>query len=292
MTGEVHRPTVGVVAAVIGETGGRSRRHSRSFVALVVLAALLLGGCSASVRTSDDSVAVSIDTVVGATTTAAVTPSTVAAPPTSGAPTTVAPAPTTSPPTPPAAPASARERLAVLAIDDRPSPAGVYRREDWPHWSDPDGNGCDARQDALIAWSIVAATVNRAGTCKVVTGSWVSPYDGRITNNPSDVDIDHLVPLENAFVSGGWRWSAAQRRAFANDPAVLVATSASSNRSKGSKPPDEWRPPDRSSWCAYADGWVAIKQRWSLTATTAERDALGQRLDTCTAAGPVWPGRG
>lgn len=187
---------------------------------------------------------------------------------------------------------SARDRLAVLAVDDRPNPVGTYRREDWPHWVDPDGNGCDARQDALIAWSVAPATVNRAGTCKVVAGSWISPYDGRATNNPSDFDVDHLVPLENAFTSGGWRWTAAQRRAFANQPSELVVASASSNRSKGSRAPNEWRPTDRSSWCAYADGWVAIKQQWSLTVTTAERDALGQMLDTCTLAGPVWPGRG
>ena len=261
--------------------------RSRRVAPLALLVALVLGGCSASVRTSDDSVSVSIDTVVDSTTL-------FVGPPTTAPPTTSAPSTTTAPPTSSAAsaPSSARDRLAVLVIDDRPRPTGVYRREDWPHWSDPDGNGCDARQDALLAWSIVAATVTRTGTCRVVTGSWISPYDGRTTNNPSDLDIDHLVPLENAFVSGGWRWSAAQRRAFANDPAVLVATSASSNRSKGSKPPNEWRPPDRSSWCAYADGWVTIKQRWSLSVTTAERDALGQMLDTCTGGGPVWPGRG
>ncbi len=203
--------------------------------------------------------------------------------------TTSAPPTTTVPPPPP--PLSARDRLAVLVVDDRPSPVGTYRREDWPHWSDTDRNGCDARQDALIAWSTVPATVNRSGTCRVVAGSWTSPYDGRTTNNPSDVDVDHLVPLENAFRAGGWTWTAAQRRLFANDPAELVVTSASSNRSKGSKTPDQWRPPDRLSWCAYADGWVSVKQNWSLTVTTSERDALGQMLDTCGIAGPVWPGR-
>lgn len=210
---------------------------------------------------------------------------------TSTAPTTTTSAPPTTTVPPPPPPSSARDRLAVLVVDDRPSPVGTYRREDWPHWSDTDRNGCDARQDALIAWSTVPATVNRSGTCRVVAGSWTSPYDGRTTNNPSDVDVDHLVPLENAFRAGGWTWTAAQRRLFANDPAGLVVTSASSNRSKGSKTPDQWRPPDRLSWCAYADGWVSVKQNWSLTVTTSERDALGQMLDTCGVAGPVWPGR-
>lgn len=206
--------------------------------------------------------------------------------------TTTTSPPTTSPsPAPPPAQASAstRERLAVLAVDDRPSPQGVYRREDWPHWADVDGNGCDARQDALVAWSVVPATVNRAGTCKVVAGSWVSPYDLKASNNAGDFDVDHLVPLANAFESGGWAWSAERRRAFANNPGELVVASASSNRSKGADTPDQWRPSNRDSWCAYADGWVKVKSAWGLTVTSSERDALGQMLDTCGIAGPVWP---
>lgn len=184
---------------------------------------------------------------------------------------------------------STRDRLAVLVIDDRPSPNGPYRREEWPHWSDIDHNGCDARQDALVAWSIVPATVNRAGTCKVVAGSWVSPYDLKASANPGDFDVDHLVPLENAFVSGGWTWDSVRRRAFANEPSELVVASASSNRSKGSGAPDQWRPANHDSWCAYADGWVKVKAAWALTVTTGERDALGQMLDTCELISPVWP---
>lgn len=200
-------------------------------------------------------------------------------------PTTSSVAPTTAVPES----ASTRDRLAVLSVDDRPSPQGDYRREEWPHWADVDGNGCDARQDALIAWSIVPATVNRSGTCKVVAGSWVSPYDSKASNNAGDFDVDHLVPLANAFESGGWAWSTARRRAFANNPGELVVASASSNRSKGADTPDQWRPPNRDSWCAYADGWVKVKSSWGLTVTTSERDALGQMLDTCGIAGPVWP---
>ena len=182
--------------------------------------------------------------------------------------------------------------LSALQIDDRSRPDSRYRRDEWPHWADVDGNGCDARQDALIAWSVVPATVNRAGTCKVITGSWVSPYDGITTTVPSDFDVDHLVPLENAFISGGWRWDVTRRRAFANNPNELVVASATSNRTKGSDPPNAWRPPNRDSWCAYATGWVDVKVTWGLTATTEERDALGQMLDTCGTSGPVWPGVG
>jgi hypothetical protein len=146
--------------------------------------------------------------------------------------TTTPPTATTTTPSPAPGPTpSTRDRLAVLEIDDRPSPNGAYRREDWRHWADIDGSGCDARQDVLVAGSLVPAIVNHAGTCRVVAGSWVSTYDSVASNNPSDFDIDHLVPLEHAFVSGGWQWDVARRRAFANDPRELVVASASSNRS-------------------------------------------------------------
>lgn len=255
----------------------------RRIVAGLVLAVGLVGGCATTPDRAADPGTFTGPSATSATPTSTSTTTSVVPPPPSSSTTTARAF---------AVPSSARERLAVLTVDDRPSPSGVYRREDWPHWSDTDGNGCDARQDALVAWSLVPATVNRSGGCKVVAGSWTSPYDGRTSNNPSDFDIDHLVPLENAFVSGGWRWTAAQRRLYANDQRGLVVASASANRSKGAKSPDQWRPADRRSWCAYADGWVSVKQRWTLTVTTSERDALGQMLDSCTDAGTVWPGRG
>jgi hypothetical protein len=179
-----------------------------------------------------------------------------------------------SPPT-----SSALEVLASLVIDDQPVSDAGYRREEWPHWRDIDGDGCDARQQALIAGSRTRAQVDVP--CTVRAGDWVSDYDGATTDDPGDLDVDHVVPLENAYMSGAWQWSTDQRTAFANDQSALWAVSAASNRSKGSRAPDEWRPPNRAIWCRYARRWTAIKVRWGLTATTAERDALGQMLDTC-----------
>lgn len=172
-----------------------------------------------------------------------------------------------------------REQLARMAIDDAPRSADGYRRAEWPHWRDIDGDGCDARQQALVAASRTPAQVDVP--CTVVAGDWVSAYDGKATSDPGDLDVDHVVPLEEAYRSGGWAWSTDQRTRYANDQVDLWVVSAASNRSKGAKAPDRWRPPDRSSWCTYAKRWVDIKVRWQLTATTAERDALGQMLDTC-----------
>jgi hypothetical protein len=175
---------------------------------------------------------------------------------------------------------SATQALAQLRIDDRPSPAGTYRREDWPHWHDVDGDGCDAREQALVAQSSGPAQVDPFG-CRVVAGDWASPYDGLATSDPGELDVDHVVSLEDAFVSGGWTWTAEQRVAFANDQRNLLVVSASSNRSKGSATVDRWRPLDEGAWCATANRIVDVKTVHRLTVTTAERDALGQMLDTC-----------
>lgn len=180
-----------------------------------------------------------------------------------------------------ASPASVdvRATLAPLAIDDHPTPETVFRREEWPTWVDIDHDGCDAREQALIAQSTTPARVGP--NCTVVAGTWTSPYDGVETTVPGELDADHLVSLANVHRSGGWRWDAATRRAYANDQAVLVMVTAHANRSKGDSAPDEWRPALESDWCAYATRWMALKIQWRLTATTTERDALGQMLDTC-----------
>ncbi len=176
---------------------------------------------------------------------------------------------------------AAHDLLASLQIDDRPNPDRPYRRDEWPTWEDIDGDGCDAREQALIEQSTSRAQVDPSG-CKVVAGDWTSVYDGITTTDPAALDIDHVVPLENAHISGGWQWDASRRRQFANDQLDLLAVTAASNRSKGSSTPAEWRP-RREAWCALATTWVMVKTTYGLTATTAERDALGQMLDTCGA---------
>jgi hypothetical protein len=180
---------------------------------------------------------------------------------------------------PSAAPGEALDRphLGWLTIEDRPIPSVPYRRDDWPTWLDPDGNGCDARDDVLRSSSLTPV----AAGCDVEFGLWTSIYDGRLLTAASEVDLDHVVALEQAHRSGGWRWSPQQRALFSNDPENLFPVSASSNRSKGSSTPDEWRPPAAESWCETASVYVTVKVRYQLTVTTAERDALGQMLDTC-----------
>ncbi len=157
-----------------------------------------------------------------------------------------------------------------------------YDRELFRHWIDASRNGCDTRQEVLIRQSLISVT--RSAGCRVVQGRWVSAFDGVVATNPSTFDIDHLVPLAEAWDSGAHRWSPARREAFANDLGFrgsLIAVSASSNRSKGDRDPAEWLPPRRSFVCDYVTTWIAVKHRWSLAIDRAERTALRQNVKSC-----------
>ena len=218
--------------------------------------------------------------------TVATVPGTASPPP----PPTAAPTPAPTAATTAAAPPPVLSNggaVALLAhlriVDAAVSPQG-YSRDLFPTWLDLDRNGCDARDDTLIAESLVPAQVSYSDGCDVVSGRWMSIYDGLEVTEPSDLDVDHLVPLADAWRSGAHAWDAVRRAAFANDlafPDHLIAVTASTNRSKSDSPPNEWRPPQQETWCRYATAWVTVKVNWSLTITTPERDALGQMLDTC-----------
>jgi hypothetical protein len=137
----------------------------------------------------------------------------------------------------------------------------------------------------LIAESLVPVTFTAGGSeCTIATGSWVDPWTEAQTTTARDFDVDHTVPLANAWRSGAWSWTVAQRIAFANDlafPDHLNAMDASANRSKGDDGPETWRPPQRASWCRYATAWNRIKAKWRLTATASEWSALVGMAATC-----------
>jgi len=196
--------------------------------------------------------------------------------------TVVNPAPADPEPDP-APPTSTTGRLLDgLVVVDNPTPGG-YDRSNWRHWTDDDGDCQDTRQEVLIAESLIPVVLDAAG-CRVEVGRWRDPFTGTIVDDQGDLDVDHLVPLAEAHAAGGWTWHDATRRAFANDlddPVSLVAVTASVNRSKGAQRPDQWLPPDAGHHCAYAAAWVAVKHRWELSVTSAERDALAGVLDNC-----------
>mgnify|MGYP000739296454 CR=1 FL=1 len=157
-----------------------------------------------------------------------------------------------------------------------------YDRELFTHWIDIDGNGCNTRVEVLISESLPGLEL--LDNCELVGGEWVSVYDGATTANPSQFDIDHLVPLAEAWDSGASEWEPERREAFANaleSPDALIAVSASSNRSKGDKDPAEWLPPDESFWCEYVSSWITIKSEWGLTVDQDEKSAMLRVIQDC-----------
>lgn len=159
-----------------------------------------------------------------------------------------------------------------------------YRRSLFEHWIDADEDGCDTRREVLIAESLAPVAVS--GACDLSGGRWRSLYDGVTSTDPSTFDVDHVVPLAEAWDSGAWAWSPERRRRFANDLEAdwaLIAVSAPSNRSKGDRDPAEWRPPLPAVQCAYAEMWIAVKVRWQLSVDVAEQAVLASLISGCQA---------
>ena len=215
-----------------------------------------------------------------------VTETTATAPPTE-TPTPEPHLPTPTPTTLPARPtATSTGAATVLRVTVSAVPATLpdYDRHDWKQWTDADRDCQDARNEVLIAESRTAVAYRTDRKCRVAAGEWLAPYTNTIVTDPGRLDVDHMVPLSNAHDSGAWQWSANQRERYANyleDPQHLIAVTASANRSKGARGPDQWKPEDRTYWCQYATDWITIKSTWELTVTQREHTALVQMLNTC-----------
>jgi hypothetical protein len=174
--------------------------------------------------------------------------------------------------------ADAKAELGKLTVVAKTGSMSGYSREKFPHWRDT-GSNCDVRDSVLKR---DGKNVKLSG-CNVVAGTWVSFYDGDKITDPAKVDIDHMVPLANAWRSGANKWTTDKRSDFANDldDPQLIAVSASSNRSKGDQDPSTWKPEQQSSWCEYAADWITVKSVWKLTVTAKEKAALDDMLSTC-----------
>lgn len=187
---------------------------------------------------------------------------------------------------PTAAPAGSLAFLLLTEVTVGPERHTGYGRDLFDHWKDLDGDGCDTRREVLIRDSRTATAPVGGRTCRVDAGLWYSHYDGVWLTDPSEIDIDHLVPLAEAWASGAHLWDRAQRERFANDEQALVAVTASSNRSKGARDPAEWMPASSTGYCPYAAAWVAVKARYDLTMDRREydflEDALGGACATTT----------
>jgi Protein of unknown function (DUF1524) len=192
---------------------------------------------------------------------------------------------------PPLTLAAATSALNHLRVAGRGPLTGYNRDRFGPAWSDdvsvPGGhNGCDTRNDVLHA-RLVRITV-KPGThnCIVLSGTLLDPYTGHSLSfhrdqNAAAVQIDHIVPLAEAWRSGAARWTTDQRRNLANDPAELAPVDGRANESKGDSGPDSWRPPNRGAWCWYATTYINVKSQYHLSVQQSEKDALVDMLRNC-----------
>ena len=166
-----------------------------------------------------------------------------------------------------------------------PGSMSGYSRDKFRHWSkasdfgwNPPQASCDAREAALIR---DGEDVEVGSGCKVTSGTWYDPYTDRTYSDPQDLDIDHVVPLANAWRSGAPSWTDEQRERYANDPDVLLSVEDNANQEKGDKGPEAWKPPNEAEWCDYAERWVDIKAKYDLSVNEQEKETLNQMLDRC-----------
>lgn len=174
-------------------------------------------------------------------------------------------------------PSEAETQLSGLTVAPDGSMDG-YDRDQFPHWSSHEDN-CNTRELVLER---DGDNVETGTDCYPTSGSWTSDYDGETVSDPSDLDIDHVVPLAAAWRSGASEWTTDEREAYANDleSPQLIAVTASSNREKGDDGPADWQPVD-SYQCTYASMWIGVKHKYDLTVNEAEHGALEDMLATC-----------
>ncbi|MFC9948652.1 HNH endonuclease family protein [Streptomyces pratensis] len=172
---------------------------------------------------------------------------------------------------------------AIAAIPDGIERRDGYERDAFRHWIDEDNDGCPTRAEVLI--DEATAKPEQGARCALTGGAWTSYYDEVDVTDPRKLDIDHVVPLAEAWDSGAYDWTPERRQAFANDIGVarsLVAVTAGSNRSKGDKDPGQWLPPAASAHCTYAADWAGTKLRWKLQVDKEEKAALLKLTKKCS----------
>jgi hypothetical protein len=186
-------------------------------------------------------------------------------------------------------------KLATLPVKGRAPKTGYDRTLFGDAWTDDvtvaDGhNGCDTRND-ILRRDLVAVEIKPGSKgCAVLSGTLLDPYTGtavefqRGEGTSSQVQIDHIVALSDAWQKGAQQWDPAKRRNFANDPINLQATIGSINQQKGDGDVATWLPPNKSYRCTFVSRIVDVKSAYGLWVTQAEHDAIAGILSNCETA--------
>ncbi|MDQ2826538.1 MAG: HNH endonuclease family protein, partial [Actinomycetota bacterium] len=240
---------------------------------------IVVGGATADPSPDTPVAATAVSTPSASPTTSSPSASPTSTPPPTRTPTASVTTSTASPDT--AARGTALAAVAQLTVKGR-APTTRYSREAFGQaWFDTDRNGCDTRNDILRRDLTDKSMKN---SCKVLAGTLShGPYTGktiRFVYGASEVDIDHVVALSDAWQKGAATWSAGKRLAFANDPLSLLAVDASANRAKGDGDTATWLPPNTSYRCTYVARQVAVKAKYQVWVTSAERAAMVRVLSS------------
>ncbi|KAK2747531.1 hypothetical protein FQN57_002023 [Myotisia sp. PD_48] len=183
--------------------------------------------------------------------------------------------------TPPNIPSKSAAQSALASLTVAPhGPQDGYSRSKFPHWITISG-ACNTRETVL---NRDGTNVQNDSECRATSGSWYSPYDGATWTDAADVDIDHVIPLSNAWKSGASTWTTAKRQQLANDLAnpQLIAVTDNVNQAKGDQGPEDWQPPLASYRCTYSKMWIKVKSVYQMTITSAEKTALTSMLNSCS----------
>jgi hypothetical protein len=177
--------------------------------------------------------------------------------------------------------------ISTLQVKGRAPKTGYTRAQFGPAWKDVDSNGCDTRNDILKRdlKSIVYKGVSES--CVVLSGVLSDPYSGETISflrgiaTSSEIQIDHVVALSNAWQTGAFKLNLAQRTAFANDPSNLLAVKGKLNSQKGDGDAATWLPPRKSYRCEYVTRQVMVKAKYGLWLTAPEKAAILKILKSC-----------
>jgi len=186
-----------------------------------------------------------------------------------------------------AAEVTAATALSAIAVKGRAPKTGYDRDELFGDWADPDGNGCDARNDVLARDLTNVVFGTGSDRCLVLSGTLLDPYSGKKINfvrgqgTSSLVPIDHVVAVSDAWQKGAFKWDATKRVNFYNDPLNLKATQRSLNSQKRDGDAATWLPPLKSYRCAYVAQQIAVKAKYGIWVTKAEKDAMLRILSAC-----------
>ena len=169
----------------------------------------------------------------------------------------------------------------------RAAKTGYTRDQFGPAWADVDRNGCDTRNDILKRDLTNEVFQEKTDLCVVLSGTLADPYSGETINfvrgvaTSSEVQIDHVVALSNAWQTGAFKLSADQRKSFANDPLNLLAVKGKLNSQKGDGDAATWLPPLKSYRCDYVSRQIAVKIKYKLWFTAPEKEAMVRILKSC-----------